>query len=151
MQKSRRFLLLAAIVIFSLALYFLIGGYGWLVSIPFNFWEIPIGNLLTWIGLMAWLALPVLWCPRALKDSIFYNILHKGALLVAVLWPFITYLLAGNWSMSFGKSDVFRGSPEAAEYAFGLTGVLAAFPILSALGLGIWFLASLLNKRSRVG
>lgn len=147
----RRILLVACLSVVITAIYLLLSGEAWLVSNPMTFWPIPYGNLITWLGLVAWLCLPILWTPRQFANTTLVRFVYCGMFVLAVLWPLIGFLFAGNWAMNFGPVDTFRGSPEAGEYAFGLTAVLALFPLFSAVLLLLFLLGRWLFRYFRVG
>jgi hypothetical protein len=75
--------------------------------------SIPLGNLLTWLGMFA-LPLTAYWGinsmrnPSILIDRLLSNVL-KLVLLMALLWLPISYLLAGNLSFTFTEKDEFQG------------------------------------------
>ena len=54
-------------------------------------------------------------------------------LALAVLWPFASYALAGNWSFSFGSREEFRGSSRAADWFFRYSYAVVLLPMVLVL------------------
>lgn len=92
----------------------------------------PVGNLITWIGLvvlpLAFLtAIPGLRKPASPSDIFFRRFLLL-ILTAAGLWGIFAFLLSGNWSYTFGTgTEGFTGSAEAARIFWKITyGTFAA-------------------------
>ena len=103
---------------------------------------IPMGNL---IFSVAFIAFPVFLDMASRGFSLPYsgmkkNILtaFKVAVIFAVLWWPISYMLAGNFSNSFRNQAEFVGSAEAGRWFWGYSYFIVFFPI------GLWFLRAVL-------
>lgn len=95
---------------------------------------LPLGNVITWLGMVAlvfaiWFGSAGLRDPRTVADRL-YRHAWVALLAMAVLWPFVSYALAGNWSYSFGQRDGFRGSSAAADWFFRYSYAIVLLPLL---------------------
>ena len=107
--------------------------------------NIPLGNLLTWMGMIA-LPLSIYWGSKGLRqpDSTvrkYLSVLLKCLILLALLWVPICYLLAGNIAFNFSGTEEFQGGQIAMKwfwrYSYGLPivtiGVLLAYWITTGI------------------
>ena len=130
-RKSDFFFLLAVAVsflVFFASFSLLVTGSPLLVVTLSERLGLPLGNVITWLGMVAlvlviWFASPGIRAPRTRTDR-FYRGAWRTLLVMAVLWPFVSYALAGNWWYSFGQRDTFRGSSDAADWFFRYSFIL---------------------------
>jgi hypothetical protein len=86
---------------------------------------IPLGNILTWIGMIAF--------PISIYSGIFYKILKLLlfiAILLTVFWGVVSFYLADNWSANFGSQEGFRGSTRAANYFWNYNYLVVGLPLI---------------------
>mgnify|MGYP000107873547 FL=1 len=127
----------AALAIFLFALALLVTGSP-LLAVPLSErLGLPLGNVITWFGMTAlvmlvWFGSRGLREPASRRDRI-YRQLWFILLALAVLWPFASYALAGNWSFSFGSREEFRGSSRAADWFFRYSYAVVLLPMLLVL------------------
>ena len=129
-----RFGFAAALMIFAVALVLLITGSPILVVPLSEHLGLPLGNVITWFGMLAlvmmiWFGSAGLREPSNRHDRSFRG-LWFILLLLAVLWPFVSYALAGNWGFSFRVQEGFRGSSSAADWFFRYSYAVVLLPIL---------------------
>lgn len=79
--------------------------------------SIPLGNLITWIGMISF-PLTIYWGIKEFrKPSIKFNsilsVFLKIIIALGVLWVPISYLLAGNLSFTFSEKETFQGGQVA--------------------------------------
>jgi hypothetical protein len=127
----------AALVIFLFALALLVTGSPILVAPLSERLGLPFGLVVTWSGMTAlvmliWFGSSGLREPASRRDRI-YRRLWFILLALAVLWPFVSYALAGNWSFSFGSREEFRGSSRAADWFFRYSYAVVLLPMLLVL------------------
>lgn len=115
----------------------------------------PFGTLISWIGLIA------------LTNSIYsgfnkinssdssdssdhrlFRFTFRSFIILAALWGFIGFLLAGNWAFTFQNHEEFRGSIEASKYFWVFTAALVSIPIL--LILIFWFVSALRKLMKKI-
>ncbi len=95
---------------------------------------LPWGTPITWLGMVAlvfalWFGSAALRAPRTHADRN-YRRAWAVLLAMAVLWPFVSYALAGNWSYSFGQREGFQGSSAAADWFFRYSFSVLLLPLL---------------------
>ena len=95
---------------------------------------LPLGNVIAWSGMVAlvmmiWFGSRGLREPSVPRDRI-YRRLWFAMLILALLWPFVSYALAGNWSFSFRWQEGFRGSSRAADWFFRYSYAVLLLPVL---------------------
>ena len=125
-----------ALAIFLIVLGLLVTGSPLLVVSLGERLGLPLGNVITWFGMMAlvmmiWFGSKGLRKPSSRRDRT-YRRLWFVLLALAILWPFVSYALAGNWNFSFGRRDGFRGSSDAAEWFFRYSYAVVLLPVLFA-------------------
>jgi hypothetical protein len=103
--------------------------------------EFPFGSLIAWLGISS-LPLSLLFGIHSLGEppSRGYkviNLMLKGLTLLGLVWGLVSYLLAGNWSFSFGGSEKFQGSHEAFAVFTFYTAILVSLSLLIILVVGI--------------
>ena len=111
--------------------------------------SIPLGNLITWIGMIS-LPLTVYWSIKELRKpttklSKTLAWFLKTIILFGILWVPISYLLAGNLSFSFSEKETFQG---------GQTAMLWFWRLSYGIGIGsiitiVIYWISLLFKRNK--
>ncbi|MCW5520230.1 hypothetical protein J1N09_10300 [Aureitalea sp. L0-47] len=95
---------------------------------------IPLGNVLTWLAMIAlplslYLGVRRFRMPRSKVDRIL-KVLLIIAIVLGVIWYPVSWALADNLSGSFGGNGVFRGSARAGEYYWFYTYTVVGFPLL---------------------
>ena len=135
----------SALVVFIIAIGLLVTGSSILTIALDSEGKIPLGNLITWAGMIA-LPLAVYWGSNSLRNPqgrwpLILSILLKIALVMALLWVPISFFLSGNFNFSFSNRPEFRGGQTAMKmfwaYSYGVA-VLSILPILLLwLSLGI--------------
>jgi hypothetical protein len=128
---------LTALATFAFVLLLLVTGSPLLVMPIGPGLGVPFGNVITWIGMLALVMLPwfgwsSLRSPHTTRDRN-YRRAWSFLLLLALLWPVISYGLAGNWSFSFQRRDSFRGGPTAALWFFRYSFAVVVLPVLFAI------------------
>lgn len=111
--------------------------------------SIPLGTLITWIGMIS-LPLTVYWGIKELrKPSNQQNRVLSGFLKIIIvlgfLWVPLSYLLAGNLSFSFSEKESFQGGQVAMKWFWYLSYGIGIGAILTLL---IYWI-SLLFKKDR--
>ena len=96
--------------------------------------SIPLGTLITWIGMIS-LPLAIYWGVKELRkptrklNRILSGVL-KMIIILGILWVPISYLLAGNLSFSFSEKESFQGGQAAMlwfwrlSYGIGIGAIL---------------------------
>ena len=121
-----------SLFIFSSAL--LITGSDWLL---YPLWEdpyFPFGTLMTWIGMIS-LPLFIYSGFRILREDVhpFLQALRnliRASILLSISWGVLCYLLAGNWSYSFGQGSSFVGSDMAGKTFWYLNYLTVGLPVV---------------------
>ena len=132
--------LLICLVVFCSVSYLLVTGSSSLNYLLSETMGLPLGTPVTWLGLLSlsgilYFGFSALRAPGNQTQRILRSA-WIISLLLAVVWPFISYYLAANWSNSFaGGQEAFRGSDRASEYFWLLTKTTAVFPLLVLAGL----------------
>lgn len=117
---------------------------------------LPLGNVITWFGMVA-LVMMIWFGSGGLRNPVtrvdrFYRLAWVVLLALAVLWPFVSYTLADNWSFSFGRREGFRGSSRAADWFFRYSYAVFLLPLLfAAMRIVHLGLERLRGKRSQGG
>lgn len=138
-MSPRHFGLLVSLVVFCAASYLLVTASPVLNYPASESLGLPWGTLVTWFGLLSIPAIVYFGFPRLQETGSLVGRLLKWAwilsLILALLWPFISYYLADNWSYSFRSQKEFRGSSRASDYYWTLVKVTAILPLLVLLGM----------------
>ena len=113
----------------------LITGSSWLVLDLGN--GLPLGTITTWLGIVAlpctlFFGFQNLYNPKSLIFKRYRNLLFL-LMALSVLWGFIAFLLAGNWSYNFAGREAFRGSVDASRWFWIYTYSVIAEPLLFLL------------------
>ena len=87
--------------------------------------SIPVGTLMTWMGMIS-LPLTIYWGIKELrKPSSKLNSILSGLLKIiitlGILWVPLSYLLAGNLSFSFSEKETFQGRQDAMKWFWRLS------------------------------
>ncbi len=87
--------------------------------------SIPVGTLMTWMGMIS-LPLTIYWGIKELrKPSSKLNSILSGLLKIiitlGILWVPLSYLLAGNLSFSFSEKETFQGGQDAMKWFWRLS------------------------------
>ena len=99
--------------------------------------SIPLGTLITWIGMIS-LPLTIYWGIKELRKPLSkLNRMLSGCLkisiILGVLWVPISYYLAGNLSFTFSEKDTFQGGQDAMKWFWRLSygiGIGAILPLI---------------------
>lgn len=132
-----RIALAVSLLVFVVSLGLLVTGSPLLTATLSARLGLPLGNVITWLGMLAlvfalWFGSPGLRVPRSGSDRL-YRRAWMVLLVMAALWPFVSYALAGNWSYSFGQREGFRGSSAAADWFFRYSYASVLLPLLFAV------------------
>lgn len=102
---------------------------------------LPLGNIITWIGIIAlpfsiYFGIGKIRNPQT-KTTKVYNRILKLIIALAVAWGFVAYGLAGNFATTFKNQPEFVGSSRAAEsyWYYNYLVVLAPLVFLLVYGL----------------
>jgi hypothetical protein len=133
---------------FVLSVYFLIAGSDWLGQALSPSSSLTMGGLVAWVAYLSlsfgiYFSYPALMFPL----SGFERFMKTGWMLLALLallWPLISYLLAGNWAFNFSSGSEFQGS----ETAFWLFVYFSAFLGISLLIWPLLIVGNLLFRKS---
>ena len=136
-MKKRTVYFLIALCIFLASLGCLISGGEFLVKKLIPGIPIPFGTFSTWAGIVA-LSLIFIFGNSGLKrsENKVYKLIRIGfkvCFILAVLWGFVSYFLAGNWYFNFSISDTFQGSTSAYEYFRNYTLIVVILPFIIAI------------------
>lgn len=143
-SKKSYLIPLLLVITFAVSAVLLATGSEILVKSFFNF-SVPLGTFITWIGMIAFnLLLFIVY--RKIKHPVsrttFYRVFMKIFLLFAFIWGFVSFGLAGNWSFTFGPSETFQGSNEAATFFWYYSYAVILSPIILLLIVSIHILFS---------
>jgi hypothetical protein len=112
--------------------------------------HLPLGTIITWLGLVA-LPLSILassenlWNKRSFGK--WYAFALKLCITLSLCWGFISYLLSGKWNFTFsGSSPTYVGSGEAGEHFWMITYTIAALPLFVGLLFSVHLLVSRINS-----
>lgn len=116
-MSKRKLLFFVALIVFVFTLVLLLTGSSWLLISLSDTQNIPTGTFITWLGLIALPSMILLgknrlYYPKNAIDKLF-NKLMITALILAILWVPVSYLLAGNISFSFTEKAEFQGGQDA--------------------------------------
>ena len=131
---KKHFLLIQCVLVFFFALISLALGaeylYLPLVKKPF----FPFGNLLTAMGYIAFSSifyfLFIMKVSGKTELRKLFSKLFKYNIILSFFWMPIGYILSGNLSTSFGRSDSFQGSAFAGEIYWIFNYTLLGIPFL---------------------
>ena len=113
--------------------------------------SIPLGTLITWIGMIS-LPLTIYWGVKELrKPSSKLNRILSGFLKIiiisGILWVPISYLLAGNLSFTFSEKESFQGGQVAMRWFWRLSYGIGIGAILTLI---IYWISLLFKKKKTV-
>jgi hypothetical protein len=96
---------------------------------------IPLGTLIAWLG-MSMLPLSILLGIRYIRKPISlvyrkYNRLFRFLTVLGAAWGLVSFLLAGNWSLTFSSNEGFQGSDAAFDLFIGYTAFVSILSLLS--------------------
>ena len=101
--------------------------------------RIPLGNVLTWLGLMSWTLFFIWIIPSPGK---FINVILGAAFALSLFWPLVGYLLSGNLRNEFYAND---GLAKLMAYS----GSVVMLPLMTAsLSLSLALLKKIHSRRS---
>ena len=110
--------------------------------------SIPLGTIITWVGMIS-LPLTVYWGVKELRkpssklNRILSGIL-KTVIILGILWVPISYLLAGNLSFSFSEKESFQGGQAAMKWFWRLSYGIGIGAIMTLI---IYWVSLLFNKK----
>ena len=95
---------------------------------------IPMGNLITWAGIIAlpaslYFGIDKLRIPQSSTDR-YASFILKTLLVLAILWAPVCYLLSGNFSFSFGNRETFQGGQAAMRLFWYFNYFMAGSPLV---------------------
>ena len=108
---------------------------------------IPLGSLITWVGMIS-LPLSVYWGVKELRKpsgklSRFLSGVLKVIIALGILWLPISYILAGNLSFSFTQKETFQGGQDAMRWFWRLS---YGIPIGAILTIVTYWISLLFSK-----
>jgi hypothetical protein len=131
---SKKTCLILSIAILILSLVLLITGSS---ILNLSVLEIPLGNIITWLGFIA-LQFTFFLIHNGFKKSQSFlgktiKYLMYTLIIVSILWFVIAYILSGNINFNFKTSNDFIGSPKASILYWNINYTLAIAPIILSL------------------
>jgi len=129
----KKYLLVLVSLITVIIILFLTGS----SVLTYNLFDIPFGNLLVWFGIIS-IQLFFYLLNRGYKNQTntftkIIRILAMFFLVIACLWFFVAYVIAGNVNFNFsGSSTQFIGSPAASILYWNIIYTLIISPIILA-------------------
>ena len=150
MKKSTLLLLFSLLVLICSA-YLLITGSPLLVKPLLHQPIVPMGTLITWMGIIA-LPYCILYGISNLRQptnriSKRYRTVLNVLIMLAISWGLVSYFLADNWSFTFKQQSDFRGSTRASPYFWHYTKIVVAAPIVFLLIYGLHILILAIKNR----
>ena len=111
--------------------------------------EIPLGNIITWLGFIA-LQFTFFLIHNGFKKSQSFlgkiiKYLMYILIIVSILWFVIAYILSGNINFNFKTSNDFIGSPKASILYWKINYTLATAPIILSLTYSIYVILNIKN------
>lgn len=132
MKRKLKLSVLAVILITVILLF--ISGSSLLVK---EIFVVPFGNILVWIGLMAWQIFLYILNFGFKKGGIPSRIIRAVAIsliFVSISWFLISFILSGNVNFNFSSNaSSFQGSPNASILYWNLIYTLIVLPIVLTL------------------
>ena len=140
-MTSHKFWFWLSLFVFLIALILLLTGSPLLTLALSENPEFPLGNLITWAGLIA-LPMCILLGSKGLRNphTQFGRILKaalKGVVVLAVLWVPLSALLAGNLTNTFSEKASFQGGQTAMRLFWIYSYSLASVPLLILIFSGL--------------
>jgi len=110
--------------------------------------SIPLGTLITWVGMLSF-PLMIYWSAIELRkpSNTFYKILSgflKLIIVLGILWVPLSYLLAGNLSFSFSEKVTFQGGQTAMRWFWRLSYGIGIGSILTII---VYWVSLLFKKK----
>ncbi len=126
-----------SLIIMVIAVILLTSGSSLLTIPVLNEIEMPLGTLISWIGMIS---LPAaiyygnknIYDPKSPGLKRYRNVVII-LIAMSILWGFVCYLLADNWAFIFKQQSQFRGSASASIYFWIYTFMIALLPIVFLL------------------
>ena len=136
MDKRKIWFFGSLIVTFSTIIFLIIGSSLLTMSLD-NSNSIPIGNVITWAGIISlplaiYFGVEELRKPNGKLNKILASFL-KATFILAILWVPISYFLSGNLSFFFSEKESFQGGQTAMKwfwvlsYGIGLGAIVTLF------------------------
>jgi len=143
-MKKSKLLFIGSLLILVAASFLLITGSSLLVKSISEDPYIPMGTIITWLGMISlplsiYFGVGKLRNPSHLKDKITASVL-KVLIVLATLWGPICYLLAGNFSFSFTEKAAFQGGQTAMKLFWYFNYAVVVMPIALLILYGIFSL-----------
>ena len=122
-------------LIFISSLWLLVTASPLLLTSLLNKPYIPNGTIITWLGLLSLPFMIFSWRKfskiNPTRISRLLNIMLAVTFIIELAWPFVSYILAGNWSFSFsGEAAGFTGSEMAFQFFIYYTAIAVLSPLL---------------------
>lgn len=137
---SNRTSFLISLIVFSLSAYCLLTGSEILLVALIDKPYLPLGNLITWAGMVAlpasiYFSVSLLNKPRSQFERIL-SVSCKISLMISALWAPVSFLLAGNLSNSFSSGSQFQGGQTAMKifWTYSYVIVILSLSILLLTG-----------------
>ena len=136
-RKQKVFGLAASVVVITMVGWLLTSGSQLLLRPTPGIAALPLGNLLVWIGLMAWVFfwwavfLPLRRCSTSWLRKL--ALVRNGSMLMALVWMPVTVLLAGNLRLAFSRQSAFGDPDIASGITLIVTAVVLLLPIMGFL------------------
>lgn len=141
LKMSRKILLLILLSTVFLSTFLLVSGSDLLLIPLVEDPYLPLGNIITWIGIIAlplsiYFGIGKVRKPHT-KTATFYKHLLKLIIALAAAWGFVAYGLAGNFATTFKNQPGFVGSSRASEYFWNYNYLVVAAPLVFLLVYGL--------------
>lgn len=140
MERRVLYLLLALFIFLTAAVLLISGSSVLLISLSKSPY-IPLGTLITWLGVMAlplvlYFGVSRLRNPKT-KTEKYLALLLKVFIGLATFWAPVCYLLAGNFSFTFTEKTEFQGGQLAMKLFWHFSYLMIYGPILLILSYGL--------------
>lgn len=151
-MKSKAIPFISSLVLMT-CIFLVVTGSSFLTMPVIKGTSFPVGTVVSWLGLLA-LSATIFFIFSKIYDSDnpgghIFRLAFQCFIVLAALWGFIGYFLAGNWAFTFHNHDDFRGSIEASEAFMYFTASLVLFPVLLIIIAGLVSLLLKLVRRSK--
>lgn len=132
---KRKLILLALISVLIFCAVLLASSSHWLLVPIDREGSMPLGTLVTWLGLIVWPTLVYMVFFKRMRGitslKLVYKTFFPALIIIAVLWGPVSYLLAGNWAFNFTNAqDTYQGSSAASALFWKFSYTVAAMPLL---------------------
>lgn len=141
-MNNRKLWFFSSLGVFGLAFFLLVTGSPLLETSLSQKHYIPIGNITTWLGMIA-LPFSIYWGAKKMRKAVsrlnrFLSRILKILIVLAIFWAPICFFLAGNLAFNFSEVEGFQGGQAAMRwfwrYSYGLP--LASIVVLILYWIG---------------